>query len=425
MSIAKVIPNVSRIVRDTLPSYFSRRGGKLGPARTFLILFNMTIFGRRGYRRIIKDLLAGAVSCEPLWDERDGAPSAAAICKARKKISREQCADVFHNVYEACTIARRRPRKKFKNLQICLFDGSNVSLPVSKELSKTFGHPSNAQGKSPHPMAGLMLLWNASTQQPIAFTLSPYAQNERAQARSLFDKIPPRSLIITDRGMAGFSIFRELHEREQPFIIRMKNSHYGDLSDHIDTHGNDCLYTCRARNEKGRLIPGPGNEIQIRLISLRLASGEREVLATNLWADDGHKAKEIEKLYVTRWNIETAFKDMKVDLALESFSAKHVKGIYQEIYAILIFVLLQAELDAYARIQAKVPTKKCDANGAYEEYQFHKTMMMDAVHGVLQRINRPQKEIKKFLKIMLTEIYRYKTMVRPGRVFPRNHKYKK
>jgi len=56
------------------------------------------------------------------------------------------------------------------------------------------------------------------------------------------------------------------------------------------------------------------------------------VLATNLffdWVDHNR----MYKLYCSRWEVETSFKDFVMSMKIEDFHAKNINGIKQEIYA--------------------------------------------------------------------------------------------
>lgn len=60
---------------------------------------------------------------------------------------------------------------------------------------------------------------------------------------------------------------------------------------------------------------------------------EKEFLITNL-SDDEASIEELKELYHARWDIETAFRDMKKGLKLEEFKRKKRRLILQDIYAI-------------------------------------------------------------------------------------------
>jgi hypothetical protein len=55
-----------------------------------------------------------------------------------------------------------------------------------------------------------------------------------------------------------------------------------------------------------------------------------EVLATNLWEEEGHWASEFKELYSKRWSIETNISLKKNILQLESLSGLTVHSILQD-----------------------------------------------------------------------------------------------
>ena len=60
----------------------------------------------------------------------------------------------------------------------------------------------------------------------------------------------------------------------------------------------------------------------VRLIKVELDSGEIEVLATNLFDKITFPVKEFKDLYIMRWQVEEAYKLLKLRLDLDSFQAK-------------------------------------------------------------------------------------------------------
>jgi hypothetical protein len=56
------------------------------------------------------------------------------------------------------------------------------------------------------------------------------------------------------------------------------------------------------------------------------------VLATNLFFD-WVTHETIYKLYYTRWEVETSFRDLVQSLKIEDFHAKNINGVLQELYA--------------------------------------------------------------------------------------------
>ena len=71
--------------------------------------------------------------------------------------------------------------------------------------------------------------------------------------------------------------------------------------------------------------------LSVRLVKKLLPSGQIAVFATNLFSISDHPADAICDLYGHRWDIETAFREMKVWHGLENFNARFADGIHQEV----------------------------------------------------------------------------------------------
>ena len=63
-------------------------------------------------------------------------------------------------------------------------------------------------------------------------------------------------------------------------------------------------------------------ELTVRFISLRLPTGELEVLATSLLDEQKYPTEDFMAVYGSRWNQETFYFLMKSRLELENFSAR-------------------------------------------------------------------------------------------------------
>ena len=122
-------------------------------------------------------------------------------------------------------------------------------------------------------------------------------------------------------------------------------------------------------------------------------------------------------MYTRRWTIETAFREMKVFHALEDFSAGYPDGIYQEIAAIQIFLLLTADLEAMARAHAQQVETDSPT-----DIRFNRLMIADTVIMLLRATARSPEEAHAILPDLLEGIWKSRSKPRPGRAFPRIRK---
>ena len=70
----------------------------------------------------------------------------------------------------------------------------------------------------------------------------------------------------------------------------------------------------------------------LRLISIELSSGEKEVLVTNLDRQDYSK-EDLKELYHMRWGVEEGYKSFKKTLHVEHFTGRSALPVKQDFYA--------------------------------------------------------------------------------------------
>lgn len=408
--------NLCRIVETALPRHFSHPRGKLGPARTFLTVCAMRMFGQRGYRRVIKEMKEGFI--RHLGWPLDDLPSAAAICRARPKLTIDHCNSAFGAVYDHCHLARSHAEFRYAGLDIIAIDGTRLSLPDSQELRNHFGGPRNQSPDGCTPGAGLMLMWNVSTQQPVAFRLTPYDHDERVQAFDMLDQIPTGSVLVTDRGFPSFRLLHELSMRKQPFLMRIQRNFRREISRFVDGDERDVVID---------LPPSPHSKmpdekpLRLRVIKVALSDGKDAILATSFCSAIEHPLERLGALYTTRWRIETAFREMKVWHALETFSARHVLGVYQEVTAILVFALLVSEFEARIR-QEKAELTAVDPRKPLPEIRYNRLMISDAIGPLLLAAESGPRELQETLEFYIHTIWRFREKRRDRPATPRKVK---
>ncbi len=94
--------------------------------------------------------------------------------------------------------------------------------------------------------------------------------------------------------------------------------------------------------------------INIRIISVKLDSGEYEYLATNIF-DKSLTPEDFKELYFKRWPIELKYLELKERLQIEDFNGATPVAIIQEFYINLLYSNLSAlvKSDADKTIESK------------------------------------------------------------------------
>ena len=96
--------------------------------------------------------------------------------------------------------------------------------------------------------------------------------------------------------------------------------------------------------------------LRVRLVRIKLSTGEYEVLATSWLHEQRYVTDFFKAVYHLRWGVETLYGLLKTRLELENFSGKTVTSILPDFYATLYLTSLESLLtmETDAILQAKV-----------------------------------------------------------------------
>jgi IS4 transposase len=108
--------------------------------------------------------------------------------------------------------------------------------------------------------------------------------------------------------------------------------------------------------------------MELRSIEVRLETGEREVLLTNLMDSEKWSASDFEELYHQGWAIEKGYKLDESRLEFERWRGKSVHAVEQDFYGRMLLVTLSACLASVAESLVAVKTEKCE-----HHYQVNQT----------------------------------------------------
>jgi hypothetical protein len=98
---------------------------------------------------------------------------------------------------------------------------------------------------------------------------------------------------------------------------------------------------------------GLPQSITVRLVTVRLETGQLEVLATNLLDEALYPTAQFGWLYHQRWGIETYYGLVKSRLDLENFSGLSAEAIRQDLHATIFLSNLESILIQPAQAQLR------------------------------------------------------------------------
>ena len=287
----------------------------------------------------------------------------------------------------------------------------------------------NKKRKAKAPKATLTALWDVSTNTPLDWKLEQCYASERYAAYDLILQLGANDLLIGDRGHSSRRMFLDIQKRSAAYIIRMPLGKAGGFREvRAFAHDKNAWdATILIHVDKKRTGPPT---LSVRLVKKILPSGEIAVFATNLFSISDHPADAICDLYCYRWDIETAFREMKVWHGLENFHARFANGIHQEVTALMIFMLLTAELEHQAKVHHQAAISAADAANRADQavskngidsstILFNRRLIAECVgHLLIATAHGPDAFEKEYADCM-NELWKFRQRKRPGRSFPR------
>ena len=220
-------------------------------------------------------------------------------------------------------------------------DSSLIRLPNTAGLAKAFGlvECGNHKGKSTvrYPEARISVLYDVLNHYGWDARLEPHIVAETQLARDHLAHARAGDLVLGDRGYAGLFWFVFLRSLGMEFVVRCSQGSFGPVQELFKRNeaGVSLEVVLESRDEVKRELRRAAlpTELRVRLVSVRLDTGELEVLATSLLDTTRYPTAEFAQVYHWRWGHETYYGRLKGRLELENWSGKTKEAIEQDFQA--------------------------------------------------------------------------------------------
>jgi hypothetical protein len=188
-----------------------------------------------------------------------------------------------------------------------------------------------ATGGSSYPMMRLVALVACGTRTIIDAVYGPITTGETSYAPQLLTGLQPGMILLADRNFAAGHLLAVVAGTGAQMLVRTKTGRGGPRLPVLRRHP-DGSYRSTFGGVAVRVVDA---EITIATKAGRVTGVYR--LITTLLDDRRYPAFEIVKLYHERWEIETAYLELKSSiLGGRVLRARTPAGVDQEIYALLV-----------------------------------------------------------------------------------------
>jgi len=288
------------------------------PSRVVVyLLIAAGLFAELGYCQVWARLVAGLDGIEV------ASPSSSALAQARRRVGAAPLAAVFGLLAGPAAGAAR-----WRTLLVCAIDSTTLFVPDSGANLTRFPYQGGGNGPSGYPMLRLMAVVACGTRTVIDIAFGSWRIGETTMAPRLFGCLRPGMLLLADRNFAVADLIGRIARTGADLLIRAKTNRVLPAITRLP----DGSWLSRLGGIEVRVIEA---EITATLGGRKQHTGRYRLLTT-LTDHRRYPAGEVVALYHQRWEIETAFLEMKSTLlGGRVLRAQTPAGIEQEIYALL------------------------------------------------------------------------------------------
>lgn len=338
--------------------------------------------------------------------------SGSAFTQARYKIKPEFFKDLNQQVVEY--FYQQNQFKTWKGLILVGGDGSTLKLPFSMDIEAHFGkHSSKNTGVSNY-LARTLLFYDVLNDLVLHEALSPMDTGEKSLLKAGLDKFKSQHLLLLDRGFGDYTTLQ--HLKDHPFCVRLSVKQSNFALRIMEGASTDMVCSWVPSRKEKQNTRNQGMEptpMSVRVTKVTLASGETELLASNLF-DETITPKDLAWLYHKRWGVEEGFKNLKAKMKIEQFGCKKTQGIYQEFYAHIFMMNMVAVLGNMANQAIRKHTRHCRYEYKYNwksAYRYFRERIMKFLWW--EKASQVLEEVVQKIKKSIISI-------RPGRSFHRD-----
>lgn len=352
--------------------------------------------------------------------------SKAAFCEQRRKLKpsffvsfNERLVESFYEHYAAAA-------QRWRGFRLLACDGSTAYLPQGKAaLRAHFGVQVNQFREV--VMARVVQVEDVLNHLVVRAGLYPITTSEQQVVYQLVGSLYADSVVLLDRNFGCFAMLYLLMHPEVPlhFVIRCKTRGVEVVEKFLKSRkASRVVQWCCSAGARAQLRSlghsvAKDHALRVRLVKVRLAGGEVEVLATNLYDQRRYTAEDLKELYGLRWGVETTFGCLKNPLQLEEFSGLTVCAIEQDYAASVLVQNLQRLVEQQCTTCVSLISSR-----RRHRYQVNRAVSFAALKEAVPWLLM-EKEVVWILLALQRTFEQHLEPVRPGRLYPRTQKHKR
>jgi hypothetical protein len=302
---------------------------------TVYYVIALALYMQSSYREVLRCLLEGI---QWLVKPSGGINVAgnSGISQARTRLGWEPLRQLHDEVVKPIAVAATKGAW-YHGWRLVSIDGSTLDVADEKGNDEAFGRPGASRGESAYPQIRFVSLVENGTHVLFGSRMADYATSEVALARTVLPGLRKGMLCLADRGFFGFEMWKQAAATEADLLWRVRKNILLPCEKRLpDGSYLSRIYPSQQDQRRGR------DGVVVRVIEYRLEGVEGAEplyrLATTILDHEKAPAVELAALYHDRWEIETAFDELKTHLrgARIVLRSKTPDLVRQELYGLLM-----------------------------------------------------------------------------------------
>jgi len=243
----------------------------------------------------------------------------------------------------------------YRGRRVMALDGTCLDVPDERANAEFFGYPGSSRGQSAFPQARVLALLECGTHAMVAAEVAPYAHSERAMAASVLSQwLCQDMLLLADRGLYSFKLWQQAAASGAALLWRLSAT--VKLPAHQVLADGSYLSTAYDSADTARRHGTTVRVIEYALQGSATSSEGSYRLITTLLDPEQAPAQELAALYHERWEIESAFDEIKTHLrgASTVLRSKTPDLVQQELWGLLLAHFAIRQLMAQAALRREL-----------------------------------------------------------------------
>jgi len=320
----------------------------------------------------------------------------------------------------------------FRGFRVLAMDGTCLDLPNWKRLQNHFGTATNAGGRQ-KAQARIVMLQFPFVRLPYRYELCPLDNGEATIARRLSQHLRKNDLVLLDACFWSYGLLWDIQKRQAFFALPLKKKINLKRVRRLGARDQLMQWTPKDSRGQWRKEKLP-KSLRLRIITYQLPGFRAQKLATNVlstsripredWVrlatDCNTKGRFAPGLYHRRWEIETTYRELKVDQGMKGhLRSRSPESIHFEVAGHVVLYFLVRWLMVEAGVQHGLDPLRLSFSHALRE--------LNSVRRSLLNASKPWARV--LIGRLLNRIAQHLVPYRPGRTYPRrkqstNHKRK-